>query len=255
MNRAFSSAPRSDVINVGLCQQIPRFSKLCKAKRFAPAKRLPPSSPSQRRNNKKIQHINDVLYFLVEATGLESTTFWSLRHNRKFFNYFPSISKSFVSATNAFLYSCSHSFHVVQIRKWSNMWSFHLHVKNGCKKLKTTYPCTCLLFFFVVIRVINTLHKDFSIIDFIRQSVLQKSKKFCLHQLHCVSSLQDIPSCRFDSRLHIGINSFLRSNRAKFLSFVHCLRGRGGRYSFLHIFVQSFECVFWHILNRFQRFV
>ena len=79
---------------------------------------------------------------LVEATGLEPTTFWSLRHNRKFFIYFPSISKSFVSATNAFLYSCSHCFHVVQSRKWSNMWSFHLHVKNGCKKLKTTYPCT-----------------------------------------------------------------------------------------------------------------
>ena len=31
-----------------------------------------PQVPSQRRNNKKIQHINDVLYFLVEATGLKS---------------------------------------------------------------------------------------------------------------------------------------------------------------------------------------
>ena len=101
-----------------------------------------PQVPSQRRNNKKIQHINDVLYFLVEATGLEPTTFWSLRHKRKFFIYFPSISKSFVSATDAFLYSSSHCFHVVQIRKWSNMWSFRLHVKNGCKKSKTTYPCT-----------------------------------------------------------------------------------------------------------------
>ena len=33
---------------------------------------------TQRRNNKKIQHISDVLYFLVEATGLEPTTSWSL---------------------------------------------------------------------------------------------------------------------------------------------------------------------------------
>ena len=83
-------------------------------------------------------------FSVVEATGLEPTTFWSLRHNRKFFIYFPSIFKSFVSATDAFLYSCSHCFHVVQIRKWSNMWSFRLHVKNGCKKSKTTYPCTYL---------------------------------------------------------------------------------------------------------------
>ena len=37
-----------------------------------------PQVPLQRRNNKKIQHINDVLYFLVEATGLEPTTSWSL---------------------------------------------------------------------------------------------------------------------------------------------------------------------------------
>ena len=81
-------------------------------------------------------------FSVVEATGLEPTTFWSLRHNRKFFNYFPRISKSFVSATDAFLYSCSHCFHVVQIRKWSNMWSFRLQVKNGCKKSKTTYLCT-----------------------------------------------------------------------------------------------------------------
>ena len=81
-------------------------------------------------------------FSVVEATGLEPTTFWSLRHNRKFFVCFPSVSKSFVSATDTFLYSCSHCFHVVQIRKWSNMWSFRLQVKNGCNKLKTTYPCT-----------------------------------------------------------------------------------------------------------------
>ena len=66
----------------------------------------------------------------------------SRRHNRKFFIYFPDISKSFVSATDAFLYSCSHCFHVVQIRKWPNMWSFRFHAKNGCNKLKTIYPCT-----------------------------------------------------------------------------------------------------------------
>ena len=96
------------------------------------------TSPKQKNNGQSI----DYPLFLVEATGLEPTTFWSLRHNRKFFIYFPSISKSFVSATNALLYSCSHCFHVVQIRKWSNMWSFRLHVKNGCKKSKTIYPCT-----------------------------------------------------------------------------------------------------------------
>ena len=79
---------------------------------------------------------------MVEATGLEPTTFWSLRHNRKFFNYFPSISKSFVSESDAFVCSCSHCFHVVQTRKWSNMWSFRFHVKNSYKKPKTTYPCT-----------------------------------------------------------------------------------------------------------------
>jgi len=62
-------------------------------------------------------------FSVVEATGLEPTTFWSLRHNRKFFIYFPDISKPFVSATDAFLYSCSHCFHVVQIRKWSKVWS------------------------------------------------------------------------------------------------------------------------------------
>ena len=96
------------------------------------------ASPKQKNNGQSI----DYPLFLVEATGLEPTTFWSLWHNRKFFIYFPSISKSFVSATNTFLYSCSHCFHVVQIRKWSNMWSPRLHAKNGCEKLKTTYPCT-----------------------------------------------------------------------------------------------------------------
>ena len=95
-------------------------------------------SPKQKNNGQPTGYP----LFLVEATGLEPTTFWSLRHNRKFFIYFPSISKSFVSATDAFLYSCSHCFHVVQIRKWSNMWSFRFHVKNGCNKLKTIYPCT-----------------------------------------------------------------------------------------------------------------
>ena len=95
---------------------------------------------TQRRNNKKIQHISDVLYFWVEATGLEPTTSWSLRHNRKFFIYFPDISKSFVSATNAFLYSCSHCFHVVQIRKWSNMWSFRFHTQNGLQKIENDIP-------------------------------------------------------------------------------------------------------------------
>ena len=68
--------------------------------------------------NKTIDIIDTVF-----APSREPTTFWSLRHNRKFFNYFPSISKAFVSATDAFLYSCSHCFHVVQIHKWSNMWS------------------------------------------------------------------------------------------------------------------------------------
>ena len=72
------------------------------------------------------------------SAGLEPTTFWSLRHNRKFFIYFPNISKSFVSATDAFVCSYFHCFHVVQIRKWSNMWSFRLHVKNGCKNWKRT---------------------------------------------------------------------------------------------------------------------
>ena len=81
-------------------------------------------------------------FSVVEATGLEPTTFWSLMHNRKFFIDFPSISKSFVSATDAIPCSCSHCFHVVQIRKWSNMWSFRFHVKNSYKKPKTTYPCT-----------------------------------------------------------------------------------------------------------------
>ena len=96
------------------------------------------ASPKQKNNGQSI----DYPLFLVEATGLEPTTFWSLRHTRKFFIYFPIISKSFVSATNAFLYSSSHCFHVVQIRKWSNMWSFRFHVKNGCRKSKKTYPCT-----------------------------------------------------------------------------------------------------------------
>ena len=44
---AFSGALRSDVINVVLCRQA--FEVLCfrMAKRFAPAKRLPPSNPLQ----------------------------------------------------------------------------------------------------------------------------------------------------------------------------------------------------------------
>ena len=96
------------------------------------------ASPKQKNNGQSI----DYPLFLVEATGLEPTTFWPLRHNRKFFIYFPSISKSFVSATDAIPCSCSHCFHVVQIRKWSNMWSFRFHVKNSYKKPKTTYPCT-----------------------------------------------------------------------------------------------------------------
>ena len=109
----------------------------------SPKRNFPQNNYAKIQKNQAFMHVFlHKCLILVEATGLEPTTFWSLRHNRKFFIYFPSISKSFVSATDAFLYSCSHCFHVVQIRKWSNMWSFRLHVKNGCKKSKTTYPCT-----------------------------------------------------------------------------------------------------------------
>ena len=87
-------------------------------------------SKSFKMKNKSFLTVQERLV-LVEATGLEPTTFWSLRHNRKFFIYFPSISKSFVSATDAFLYFCSHCFHVVQIRKWSKVWS----KTNSRKKL------------------------------------------------------------------------------------------------------------------------
>ena len=137
-----AARPAPTLLTSGFACKFRVFPSLVRQSVLLPQNGSHPQVPSQRRNNKKIQHISDVLYFLVEATGLEPTTFWSLRHNRKFFIDFPSISKSFVSATDACLYSCSHCFHVVQIRKWSNMWSFHLHIKNGCKKSKTTYPCT-----------------------------------------------------------------------------------------------------------------
>ena len=42
---AFSGAPRSAIINCRLCRQAVFLFKLLKAKRFAPTKRLPPSSP------------------------------------------------------------------------------------------------------------------------------------------------------------------------------------------------------------------
>ena len=118
------------IINCSVWQRVTGFIRHARQTVLLSQNASHPQVPLQCRNNKKIQHISDVLYFLVEATGLEPTTFWSLRHNRKFFIDFPSISKSFVSATDAFLYSCSHCFHVVQIRKWSNMWSFRLHAQN-----------------------------------------------------------------------------------------------------------------------------
>ena len=75
---AFSGAPRPDVINVGLCRQIARFPSFVRQSVLLPQNGSHPQVPLLCRNNKKIQHINDVLYFLVEATGLEPTTSWSL---------------------------------------------------------------------------------------------------------------------------------------------------------------------------------
>ena len=152
------------------------------------------SSHKPRRNavkQKKCRAPHGVLHFLVEATGLEPTTFWSLRHNRKFFIYFPDISKSFVSATDAFLYSCSHCFHVVQIRKWSNMWSFRFSPKRVAKNQKRhthvrIYSCTGSIAY------LSKKVKCFA--DFLSASLLKCSFvfQFCTLKLH-LKNLNNFP--------------------------------------------------------------
>ena len=74
---AFSGAPRSDVINVVLCQQAILFLGLCKAKRFALAKRLPPSTPSRLRIS--IQNpdaLTRLRGFVVPLAGLEPARYF-----------------------------------------------------------------------------------------------------------------------------------------------------------------------------------
>ena len=72
---AFSGAPRSAIINCRLCRQVLCGLFFGVAKRFALAKRLPPSSPFVKSEYQKKQGLpNGIPCFLVETKGLEPLT-------------------------------------------------------------------------------------------------------------------------------------------------------------------------------------
>ena len=60
---------------------------------------------------------------MVEATGFEPTTSASRISMSIFFDCFYGLFEAFQSENGAFGCSRSHCFHVVQVRRWSNMWS------------------------------------------------------------------------------------------------------------------------------------
>ena len=60
---------------------------------------------------------------LVRVTGFEPAASTSRTLTSRFFPYFTRLFGAFVSENDAFGCSCQHCFHVVQLRRWSKMWS------------------------------------------------------------------------------------------------------------------------------------
>ncbi len=76
-----------------------------------------------------------VRLFLVEATGLEPTTSWSLTPILQFFGVFSTLSRAFLSRLTAFVRSSKHCFQVVQTSKWSKVWPLSAHTFFDTQKL------------------------------------------------------------------------------------------------------------------------